>query len=86
MFRLMNNQNPFQAGQDHIHHLFFHKTKSIFATNFYLFIKYNFFIIGYFSFLTINTLSSFTLYFIFIFIIFFLLRYKYSKKNYKIKN
>ena len=81
LIRLMNNQNPFQAGQDHIHHLFFHKTKSIFATNFFIcLLNIIFFMIGYFSFLTINALSSFILY-IFIFIIFFLLRYKYSKKK-----
>jgi len=81
LIRLMNNQNPFRAGQDHIHHLFFHKTKSILATNFFVcLLNIIFFMIGYYSFLTINTLSSFTLY-IFIFIIFFLLRYKYSKKK-----
>ncbi len=78
--RLMNNQNPFKAGQDHLHHLFFHKTKSIFVTNILIcLINIIFFMIGYLSFLAINPLSSFIL-FVSIFIIFFILRYKYSKK------
>ena len=28
LIRLMNNQNPFKAGQDHLHHLIFKKTNS----------------------------------------------------------
>jgi UDP-GlcNAc:undecaprenyl-phosphate/decaprenyl-phosphate GlcNAc-1-phosphate transferase len=80
LIRLKNNQHPFKAGQDHLHHLLFNKTNSIFFTNFFIFlINIIFFILGYFSFLMISPLCSFIL-FITFFIIFLNFRYKYSKK------
>ena len=80
LIRLMNNQNPFKAGQDHLHHLIFKKTNSIFITNIFIsLVNVIFFIVGYFSFLMINSLCSFIL-FICFFIIFIILRYKYSPK------
>ncbi|MDC0940519.1 MraY family glycosyltransferase, partial [Candidatus Pelagibacter sp.] len=84
--RLRHNQNPFKAGQDHLHHLLFKKTKSIFLTNSLISsINIIFFILGYLSFLIINPLFSFVL-FICFFIIYLIVRYKYSKKEMKIKN
>jgi len=74
--RLINNQSPFKAGKDHLHHLLLKKTKSIFKTNCYLSILniFNFFI-GYFSFVFIGPLASLIL-FIFMFMIFLILRIK----------
>ena len=74
--RLKNNQNLFKAGQDHLHHLIFRKTKSIFKTNCYLsLLNISFFFIGYFSFNFIGSIASFVL-FIILFIIFLILRQK----------
>ena len=85
LIRLKNNQNPFKAGQDHLHHLLIKKTNSVFLTNFLIsLMNIIFFTLGYFSFLTISPLFSFIL-FICFFIIFLIFRYKYSKKI-KIKN
>ena len=37
LVRLKNKKNLFTAGQDHLHHILFYKTKSIFLTNFLIF-------------------------------------------------
>ena len=76
LLRLRNNQSPFKAGKDHLHHLLLKKTKSIFKTNCYLLILniFNFFI-GYFSFVFIGPLASLIL-FIFLFMFFLILRIK----------
>ena len=80
LIRLKNNQNPFKAGQDHLHHLLFKKTNSTFITNsFIFFINISFFTLGYFIFLMINPLCSLILFILF-FIVFFIFRYKFSKK------
>lgn len=80
LIRLKNNQNPFKAGQDHLHHLLFKKTNSAFITNsFIFFINISFFTLGYFIFLMINPLCSLILFILF-FIVFFIFRYKFSKK------
>ena len=78
--RLKNNKNPFKAGQDHLHHELFRKSKSIFFTNFFIFFLNTFlFIIGYFSFHLISPIASLIL-FISSFVIFLILRNKYSRK------
>ncbi len=78
LIRLKNNQNPFEAGQDHLHHILFKKTNSFFITNFFMSVlNLILFIFGYLSFLIINPLCSLIL-FICLFIIFLVLRYKYS--------
>ena len=80
IIRLKNNQDPFKAGQDHLHHLLLKKTNSIFKTNFLLVsINSLLFIIGYFGYLIFNPLAS-LLFFILLFFIFFIIRNKYSKK------
>jgi len=87
IIRLKNKQYLFKAGQDHLHHIFFKKTNSVFLTNIFLsLLNMIFFVIGYFSFLYINSLASLIL-FIFLFLVFLILRDKYSKKiiNIKIK-
>ena len=76
--RLKKNRSPFLAGQDHLHHLLFKKTKSIFKTNCYLsFLNIFIFFIGYFGFIFISPLASLVL-FIFLFIIFLILRNKFE--------
>ncbi len=82
--RITKQQNPFKAGQDHLHHLFFRRTKSILLTNLIIsLINIVFFMVGYFSFL-FSPIFSLIL-FIILFFIFLALRVKFSKKNYKIK-
>lgn len=50
LIRLKTNHGLFRAGQDHLHHLIFKKTRSIFLTNSLLFVTNIFlFIIGYLS-------------------------------------
>ena len=74
LIRLQNNQNPFQAGRDHLHHILLEKSKSILLTN--LFISLGniiLFSIGYLSLALISPLASLIL-FISLFIIFFYLR------------
>ncbi|MBD1155090.1 undecaprenyl/decaprenyl-phosphate alpha-N-acetylglucosaminyl 1-phosphate transferase [Pelagibacterales bacterium SAG-MED18] len=81
IIRLKNNQDPFKAGLDHLHHILFKKSKSIFLTNLYIFMTNIFlFIIGYLSFFLIGPLSSLILYII-CFLLFFALRYKFLKKT-----
>ena len=79
IIRLRNNQSPFKAGQDHLHHIILYKTKSILFTNFFITaLNLILFLIGYLSFLIISSLSSLVLFIIF-FIIFLLLRNRYAK-------
>ena len=79
LIRLKNKKDPLKAGQDHLHHLLFNNTKSIFLTNFFISImNIILFIIGYLSFLLISPLISLIL-FITFFIIFLILRNNYSK-------
>ena len=85
IIRLKNGKDLFKAGQDHLHHIFYNNTRSIFLTNFLISILNIFlFLIGYLSFLFISTLASFLL-FIFLFLFFFILRNKFSQKNINIK-
>jgi UDP-GlcNAc:undecaprenyl-phosphate GlcNAc-1-phosphate transferase len=79
IIRLKNNNNPFKAGQDHLHHILFEKTKSLFLTNFYIFVtNIILFIVGYNCFLLISPLASLIL-FIVLFIFFLIFRDKFSK-------
>ena len=79
LIRLKNRINPFKAGKDHLHHILFNITKSVFLTNFLImFTNFSLFIIGYLSFLLINPLTSLIL-FITLFFIFFIFRYKLTK-------
>ena len=71
LIRLKNKKNPFQAGQDHLHHILFNKTKSLILTNLFITLMNTFFILGYLSFLLISPLASFML-FIILFIFFYL--------------
>lgn len=76
--RLKNNRNPFIAGKDHLHHLFFKFSNSILITNlFIVIIHITLFLIGYISFILMNSLVSIIL-FVFLFIVFFILRNRYS--------
>jgi UDP-GlcNAc:undecaprenyl-phosphate GlcNAc-1-phosphate transferase len=85
IIRIKNKKDPFEAGLDHLHHVLFSYSKSIFLTNsFIFFINIILFTIGYLSFLFIGPLSSFIL-FIFFFIIFLITRNKYSKNKINIK-
>ena len=74
LIRLKNKQNPLKAGRDHLHHLLFKKTKSVFLTNFSITTtNIILFIMGYLSFSIISPLASLIL-FISLFIIFLILR------------
>jgi len=85
ILRIYLNKNLFQPSQDHIHHIFFNKTKSKLNTNFIL-VLINIFIAinGYLSFYFINELFS-LIFYIIIFIIYLLFRLKImkTKKNFK---
>ena len=78
--RLVNNQDPFIAGQDHLHHLLFKDTKSIFLT-YVIISSLNIFLffLGYISFVLLSSLTSLIL-FKFFFILFLFFRKIYSKK------
>lgn len=79
LIRLKNKKNIFKPGKDHLHHLLYLKTNSIFFTNFLIcLINLIFFICGYYSFNLINSAFSLLL-FIFLFILFFLFRASISK-------
>jgi UDP-GlcNAc:undecaprenyl-phosphate GlcNAc-1-phosphate transferase len=79
LIRLKNKKDVFKAGKDHLHHLIFAKSKSIFLTNFIMFSANIFlFTIGYLSFLFIGSITSLAV-FILCFIIFFILRRDYLK-------
>ena len=74
LIRLKNKQNPLKAGRDHLHHLLFKKTKSVFLTNFSITTtNIILFIMGYLSFSIISPLASLIL-FISLFFIFLILR------------
>ena len=77
--RLMNKKNIFIANRDHLHHIIFYKTGSVFLTNF-LIVSLNFFlfIIGYISFKFNPILSLFL--FIIIFMVFLTFRKNFTKK------
>ena len=81
--RIKNKKDPFKAGQDHLHHLLFEKTNSIFLTNFLMcFTNIVLFLIGYVSFKFSNSVVSLFLFVLF-FIIFFIVRNSYfnNKSN-----
>ena len=81
IIRLKNNKNLFEAGQDHLHHILYKKTQSIFLTNFFISLfNIGFFIIGYLCFNIINPLASFFSFVVF-FIIYLILRNKYFIKS-----
>lgn len=81
IIRVKNNTNPFKAGQDHLHHILFKNTKSLFLTNFLMsFLNLIMFFVGYSSFLLISELASLIL-FIILFITFLVIRNFYSIKN-----
>ena len=78
--RLINSKDPFIAGQDHLHHLLFKDTKSIFLTNVIISsLNIFLFFLGYISFVLLSSLTSLIL-FIFFFIPFLFFRKIYSKK------
>lgn len=82
--RLEKQKNPFKAGQDHLHHVLFRKTKSVLISNFLIcFTNIAFFTIGYFSFLISSILSL--ILFIFLFVIFLIVRIIFSKEKNEIK-
>tara|TARA_Y100000389_G_scaffold205079_1_gene262789 strand:+ start:1504 stop:2499 length:996 start_codon:yes stop_codon:yes gene_type:complete len=79
ILRLIKKKALFKAGQDHLHHVLYKKTNSIFLTNCLIFVSnIILFSCGYLSFLVIGSLSSLIL-FIALFICFLLLRNKYSE-------
>ena len=85
LIRIGAKKDPFKAGQDHLHHILFENTKSIFLTNLFIFsMNIILFMIGDFSFLLISPLASLIVFVLF-FIIFLILRNKYSKKKVEIK-
>jgi UDP-GlcNAc:undecaprenyl-phosphate GlcNAc-1-phosphate transferase len=80
LIRLKTNYGLFKAGQDHLHHLIFKKTKSIFLTNSILFMtNILLFIIGYLSYLIFNALTS-LIFFITFFLLFLFFRGKMIEK------
>lgn len=80
LIRIKNKKDLFEAGQDHLHHHLYGYTKSIFKTNFLIFItNVILFIIGFTSFNFIGPVASFIL-FIILFFIYLILRNKYQKK------
>lgn len=86
IIRLKNKRDLFKAGKDHLHHVIFEKTNSLFLTNFFITsINIILFIIGYLSFTLINTLTSLIV-FIIIFFVFLILRNQYSGKKVTIRS
>ena len=87
IIRLKKKQDPFKAGLDHLHHILYNETKSIFLTN--LFITSTniiLFIIGYLTFSLASPMASLILFMI-LFMIYLFLRNKYfdSLTNIKLK-
>ena len=77
--RILKRKKIFQAGKDHLHHIFLEKTKSIFLTNLFICaLNIVLFGIGYLGYLLLNELASLIL-FIVLFIIFFIFRNTYAK-------
>ncbi len=82
--RLKNNKKLFKPSQDHLHHVLFKITNSIFLTNFLIiFLNIILFTIGYLSFKIVNPFTSLIL-FISLFTFFLFFRNKYSIKKIKI--
>ena len=82
LIRIINKQKIFNAGKDHLHHIIFLKTNSIFLTNLFVSgLNFCLFIVGYLSYFYINPLSSLILY-IFCFLFFFLIRNSFQIKNF----
>ena len=78
--RIKKKRNLFKAAKDHLHHIIFNLTNSIFLTNFSIFLINVFlFIMGYLSFLLISPLISFILFFL-LFFVFLILRSILEKK------
>lgn len=78
LLRIINKKKIFNAGLDHLHHISYKKTKSIFFTNLFIsLLNLTLFIIGYMSFKIINPFISLMLFIIF-FMVFFTVRKKYS--------
>ncbi len=78
--RFKNKRGIFDAKEDHLHHIVFKNTKSIFQTNLYLFLtNIILFSIGYISFLFIGPLASLIL-FVSLFFIFLTIRNKIELK------
>jgi len=79
LIRLKNKKKLFLAGHDHLHHILFRNSNSIFITNFTISsLNIILFIIGYLSFSLVSPMASLIL-FISFFIIFFIFRNKYLK-------
>ena len=77
--RLINKEGVFIANRDHLHHIIFEKTGSVFLTNFLIvFLNIFLFIIGYISFKFNPILSLFL--FIIMFMLFLTFRKNFSKK------
>lgn len=77
--RLRNKKSPFKAGKDHLHHILFKETNSVFFTNIIIFfLNIVLFLIGYISFILVAPVLSLIL-FILMIIPFLILRNKYSK-------
>ena len=77
ILRIINRKKIFKAGLDHLHHISYKKTKSIFFTNLFIsLLNLALFIIGYMSFKLINSFVSLVLFIIF-FVVFFTVRKKY---------
>lgn len=81
IIRLSNKKGIFIPSKDHLHHLIFRKSKSIFLTNTTIcFLNIFLFLIGNFSFKFFGSAISLIL-FILLFIIFLILRKKLNKKT-----
>ena len=76
IIRLKNKVSLIKPGQDHLHHLLFKRTKSIFFTNLFIsLVNITLFTIGFVSFKLVNSLTS-LIFFKFFFIIYFIIRKK----------
>ena len=81
IIRLNNKKNIFLAGTDHLHHLIFKKTNSLFFSNFFIcLINIVLFIIGYVTYIEINELTS-LISFILLFFTYLILRNFFLKKK-----
>ena len=82
LIRLFRKKGLFNPGLDHLHHILFKTSKSIFLTNFLIAMTNIFlFIVGYLSFTFANSLISLFL-FIFLFFVFYIVRTQLLKKNF----
>ena len=82
IIRMRDKQKLFKPGHDHLHHILYKNTNSIFLTNIYIsLLNIILFFVGYYSYLFIGSLVSLIL-FIFLFIIYLILRNKFSKKKF----